>query len=87
MIKGKTKSGFAYELEDDIRDDWDLLALFREADKGDQLALMDAAKQLLGQEQLDRLREHCRKKSGRVSLTKMFSLVSEILDSVGEIKN
>lgn len=87
MIKGKTKSGFAYELDEDVRDDWELLETLRKVDAGDKFATMDAAKQMLGEKQMVKLKDFCRSKSGRVSATKMVDTMSEILDSLNEAKN
>lgn len=86
MIEGKLKNGFEYSIDDDARDDWELLTAIREVDKGDTSAIVDVAEMLLGKEQLDKLVAHL-KKDGRAKVTDMVEAIYEILESNGEVKN
>lgn len=41
MIKGKTSTGFAFELNDDVLDDWELVDALRSVDKGNAEVMPD----------------------------------------------
>ncbi len=87
MIKGKTSSGFEYELDDDVLDDYELLEMLCDVDKGNTSLVVDAVKKLLSPEQEKNLREHARSKKGRVSAKKMIEELGEILASGNTGKN
>lgn len=84
MISGTTKSGFMYEIDDEAMDDYELLEILCDIDKGDTSLLTTAAKMLLGREQLERLKEHNRTETGRVSAKKMVEDISDILSNKGK---
>lgn len=89
MVEGKTKSGFAFRIDDDVRDDMELLEGFIALDNGDMTALPKCITSLLGQEQKDKLYDHCRnKKTGRTSAKQVMAEISEILNNAkDEVKN
>ena len=87
MKTGITDSGFAYSLDEDVMDDYELLEMFCEIDAGNNSFITKAAKQLLGEEQLDALKEHLRNEKGKVSATKMVEEISQILRENKEGKN
>ncbi len=89
MTEGKTKSGFAYVIDDDVRDDMELLEGFIALDNGDMTSLPQCITSLLGDEQKRALYDHCRsEKTGRVSAKKVMAEVGEILNDVrDEVKN
>ena len=89
MTEGKTKSGFAYVIDDDVRDDMELLEGFIALDNGDMTSLTQCITSLLGDEQKRALYDHCRsEKTGRVSAKKVMAEVGEILnDARDEVKN
>lgn len=87
MLEGKTKSGFAYKVEDDALDDWELLEALTKLDDGDPLVVVKIPKLLLGEEQANALKEHLRNKNGRVKATQMTEEIGEIMNSNQEAKN
>ena len=72
MIKGKTKSGFEYEIPETVGDDYEVLeALARLQQKdGGVLQIVTLIDRVLGSEQRDAFKEHCRV-DGRVSTEKI----------------
>lgn len=82
MIKGKTPSGFAFNITEEARDDMELLETIVKFDAGQKELVSDVLIGLLGQEQKDKLYDHCRRKSGRVSATKVFQELHEIFDTI-----
>ena len=88
MIKGKTSSGFKYQIEDDAKDDMELLEALIDLDSGKLDGLKQVIEQLLGPEQKTALYEfHRNKKTGRVPASKIMSEFSEILRGAGEQSN
>lgn len=89
MAEGKTSSGFAYVIDEDVNDDMELLEGFIALDSGDMTSLPQCITSLLGAEQKKALYDHCRsEKTGRVSSKKVIAEVGEIIKSVqSEVKN
>lgn len=86
-MKGKTTSGFEYELDESALDDYELLEDLCELDEGNTSKTISVLNRLLGKEQKDRLKEHLRSKNGRVPASKMMNEMGEIFNSVKEGKN
>lgn len=89
MIKGTTKTGFNFELDDDVIDDYDLLLKLAEVDAGNLAGIDGIFNEVLGKEQKNELREHIKKVTGRkrVSLRLMVASLQEIFEATNETKN
>ncbi len=89
MIKGTTKTGFNFELDDDVIDDYDLLLKLAEVDAGNLAGIDGIFNEVLGKEQKNELREHIKKVTGRkrVSLKLMVASLQEIFEATNETKN
>lgn len=85
MRKGTTSNGFNFKISDEALDDWELVEALDELEDNPQ-RMVKVAKILLGTEQLNTLKESC-KENGRVSLKKMTSEITDILNSSKETKN
>lgn len=79
MVNGKTKSGFAFACEKEILDDWDFLEALTAGTAKEEIR---AAKMLLGEGQLEKLKEHVRSTSGRTSFSAMDREIGEIIQAV-----
>ena len=86
MVTGKTQSGFEYTIADNIGDDYELLELMGEVRNGDTLAIFALIDRVLGKEQHEALKEHCRV-DGRVSTTRMNEEIVDIFTNSKEVKN
>ena len=88
MEKGKTKSGFEFEVDPIVFDDWEILEKLNEIDRGNTALMVDVARQVLGQEQLDALKEHVKKlHGGKASITAMGEALGEIFEACSTSKN
>lgn len=89
MTEGKTKSGFVFAIDEDVKDDMELLESFIELDSGNMTVLPKCITSLLGKDQKEKLYDHCRsEKTGRVSAQAVMREIKEILDDAGdEVKN
>lgn len=77
MIKGETKSGFAYEIPDSVGDDYEVLECMARIQKSDVLAVVDLIDLVFGSEQRKAFKEHCRE-NGKVSTERMMTEFFEI---------
>lgn len=88
MIKGKTESGFEFELEDDIMDDYDLVLLFGKYNKSPSMDVVaDIAIKMLGEEQHQRLMDHLRDDRGKLKTSAMVRALEEIEEAIPAVKN
>ena len=87
MEKGKTKSGFEFEIDENVFDDWDMLERLNAIDKGEATNVVDVARDVLGDEQLERLKEHLRDENGRLTITVMTEALGEIFEACSAKKS
>ena len=84
MIKGTTESGFAFEVDEEVKDDMELLEAIIAIDKGDLNYLPEVIDRLLGSDEKARLYDHCRSEKGRVSAKTVFDEIKSIFEGIGE---
>jgi hypothetical protein len=87
MLRGKTESGFMFEIDEEILDDYDFLELLCQIDEGDTSLTTKMVDTLLGKEQKEKLKDHVRTESGRVSAKRLLAEVMEIFNATKEGKN
>ena len=83
MLKGKTKSGFKFEIDETIADDLELLEEIAKADK-DVTVFPDVLERILGVDQKKALYDHLRNEHGRVSTKAAVDEFTEIMNIAGE---
>lgn len=87
MIIGETSTGFKFELEDDVLDDYELLEALHKVDNGSEGHIVDVVDMLLGEEQKKRLKEHIKMTNKRVSASQMMAEVADIFNATQKGKN
>lgn len=87
MICGKTETGFEFELEEDVIDDYELIEELCALDEGQYQHLPKALVRILGAEQTARLKEHVRNESGKVSADRLMNEIGSILTAEKATKN
>ena len=85
MIKGKTESGFEFEIEERALDNYELMEVIAEADENPML-VPKILTMLLGEDK-KRLIEHVREDDGIVPADKMMEELSDIFSSTSNSKN
>lgn len=85
VITGKTKTGFEYEIDKKILNDYELLEEIDNIGKN-PLIIIKLLKRLLKEEQLEKLKEHIRNEEGIVPLDKMEKELIDIFNGIKEIK-
>lgn len=86
MIKGKTKSGFEFELEEKRINNYELVEHLAVLD-ANPLELPKVVNLLLGEKQKNALMNHLRDEEGFISMEKVSEEFIEILNSGKEVKN
>lgn len=90
-MKGKTQSGFKFEIKDEVMNDMELLEAVTETQSGDDLKVMSALSliitKLLGKDKKKELYDHVRTKDGRVPIDALNKEVLDIFSAKQEGKN
>ena len=86
MIKGKTESGFEYEIAQARLENYELIEALSEVDKN-PLLLPKVVNLLLGKDQAIKLKDHLRDSDGLVSSEKLSNEIMEIFQNQSETKN
>lgn len=86
MLKGKTPSGFEYEISDENLNNFELLEAMAEIED-DPLQVPRVIRLLLGKEGKNRLMDHLRKEDGTVPTDDVANELKEILTSSDNVKN
>ena len=84
MKKGKTQSGFKYEIDENVMDDMELIDAMAAAQGEDPTQISTVVAKIFGAEQRKRLYDHLRTEDGRVPITKVADIIEEIIKSMGE---
>ena len=79
-MKGKTSTGFEFDIEDERLDDMELVDIMAEIDEN-PLLMPKLCKMLLGEEQKKRLYDHLRSEDGRVPIEATTNAIQEIFNS------
>ena len=84
MVKGKTKSGFAYEVDSALLKDAEFMELFSKLYTGESMFLFKMITRLLGDKQKEKLYEHCRDEEGHVPLDALTQELLDIFEALGK---
>lgn len=84
MIKGTTESGFQFELEEDVLDDYELWEDLIDVEEGRSTRIASVANRMLGQDQKKAMLDHLREDGGRVPIRKVFGEIGDIIRKVRE---
>ena len=89
VVKGKTKTGFEFELDNELIDDYEVLEMYEDITETG-LGVRKLLIKLIGEDGYNRLKEHCRKKDGTISAKRIGHEMNDIMSTnVGdtEVKN
>lgn len=88
MVKGKTSTGYKFEVNEAILNDWRftkaLSAASAKSDTAKVAGYTQMVSLLLGEEGEERLCEHCMQEDGTVPVGKISAEVQEIIAAIGE---
>lgn len=83
IVRGKTKSGFDFEIDKDAVNDMRFLDMLAELEEK-PLLVSKVCLIMLGKEQKDRLYAFLEDENGRVPAEKFSDAIAEIFDAAGE---
>ena len=83
-IKGKTSSGFEYEVDAAVLDDMELIDALSETLDENPVSFSVVCTKLLGKDQKKRLYAHLRNEEGRVPVQAVSEAIADIFNSFGE---
>ena len=83
MVKGKTKSGFAFEIDPEQVNDMEFLERLGTA-SDDITKMPKVMTEILGAEQRAKMYDHLRNENGKVPIDKAMDLFQEILTIANE---
>ena len=83
MLKGKTESGFCFEVDETGLDDMEFVEALAELEEN-TLMLPKVCNMLLGKEQKKKLYDHLRDENGKVPLGDVSNAIVEIMLVAGE---
>ena len=84
MLKGKTKTGFEYDFDENLFKDYELVELLAEVDDN-PLVLPQIFKKLIGDRVKD-LKDHVRDENGVVDIEKMVIEFEDIISTQATLK-
>lgn len=82
-ITGKTANGFDYSVEENLKEDMELVDALTEMEEGNGLALSKVCLKLLGREQRKSLYDHLRNESGIVPVDAVGEALRDIFEGMG----
>lgn len=86
-MKAKLSDGYEAKISENCLNDWGFLTMLRKVDKGDTGLIVDIAEKLLGGEkEVEKLAKHL-EKDGITPADKMVDALTELMESVNELKN
>lgn len=85
MAKGKTETGFKFEVKDNMAEDYELIEMVAEVDDN-PLVTPKLLNKLLGKEQVKALKDHIREEDGTVNVYKMLAELKLIFETLTESK-
>lgn len=85
MIKGKTKTGFKFEIQEEIANDYEFIENLSQIDEHPEI-YPKILKSTLGEVQYEALKNHVRDETGKVPLDKITEEFGDILSN-SKLKN
>ena len=86
MIEGKTASGFAFTVPENVGSDWRLVDAIDDAQSEDRMAQLRGiraiCKIMLGPDGYERLKNHLAEKSGYINMKRMEAEILEVFAAV-----
>jgi len=82
----KLSNGFELEVDKNGLDDWEILEILCDLDKGKFGKMPEVFTGLMGEEQYNALKAYLKEKDGKVKISAMQEVLAEIFDTLKEGK-
>lgn len=83
MVRGVTRSGFAFEVAESVFHDMELIDQLAEASGDNPLAFSGVCRRIFGSEQRQRLYDHLRQADGTVPFEAVGEAIADVLAAYG----
>lgn len=88
VIKITTESGFIFDYNRGIEEEWDFFELMLKLQNGDLTVLKEIACYILGVEGFEKMKAHLKElNGGRLTTASVFAEITDILNSIDNLKN
>lgn len=84
MITGKTKSGFAFSVDESVTNDMEFVDLLADAEMNDGIKMSRVVRRVLGDEQRKALYDHLRDEKGMVAASAVEEEMEDIFEAFGK---
>lgn len=84
MKKGTTTNGFKYEIDEKVLDDMELIDAMAASQGDDPTQISTVVVKIFGEDQRKKLYDHVRTEDGRVPVTEVANIITEIIESIGD---
>lgn len=84
MKKGKTESGFKFEIDEKVLDDMELIDAMAASQGDDPTQISTVVVKIFGEEQRKKLYDHVRAEDGRVPIAEVANIITEIINLLGD---
>lgn len=84
MKKGKTESGFKFEIDEKVLDDMELIDAMAASQGDDPTQISTVVVKIFGEDQRKKLYDHVRAEDGRVPIGEVANIITEIINSLGD---
>lgn len=84
MVNGKTKTGFAFSVDENAMNDMELVDVLADKEIDDAFRMSYILKRLLPADQLKKLYDHVRTEAGRVPVDAVIAEIEDIFAALGD---
>lgn len=84
MVNGKTKTGFAFSIDENAMNDMELVDVLADKEIDDAFRMSYILKRLLPADQCKRLYDHVRTEHGRVPVDAVVAEIEDIFAALGD---
>lgn len=84
MKKGSTTDGFKWEVDENVLDDMELIDAMAASQGEDPTQISTVVMKIFGADQKKKLYDHVREKDGRVPISKVADIITEIINDIGD---
>lgn len=85
MLKGKTSTGFQFQIAEGALDNYELVEALADIET-DPLSVTKVVTLLLGKDQKEKLKEHVRNDKGVVTTTALMKEIEEVFKTQNKVK-
>lgn len=85
MFKGKTNTGFSFEISDSALNNMELIDAIADAEDGNVLSMSAVSRLLLGSDQKKRLYDHVRLEDGTIPAEAFSAELISIFNEMGNV--